>query len=112
MAIIDSLAINTKMRFIATVGNTSELINPTKGDVCYDGKTTWVYTGTKWESLDTTLAFSINTSSSSLEESPKIIYKSITNCTNCGGLLSWQSIYDSTIRCSYCGSILQKEVLK
>jgi DNA-directed RNA polymerase subunit RPC12/RpoP len=94
-----------KVNFVPTVDNVSELPDPIMGDVCYNGKTTWMYTGTKWEPLEIP-----DNSLSGIEDVPKkIIYKSITNCTNCGGLLSWQSIYEPAVRCSYCGSILQKE---
>ena len=112
-AMFDDLIFKYKGTISYTV-ELNEIEDVEIGDIYYCTYTNsnYVYTGTKWEPLDTTLAFSINTSSLSLEESPKkMVYKSITNCTNCNGILSWQSIYEPTIRCSYCGSILQKEVL-
>ena len=114
---MDTMIDDLIFKYKATISHTAELDEMEDveiGDIyyCVSTNKNYVYTGTKWEPLNTTLAFSINTSSPSLEESPKkIVYKSITNCTNCNGVLSWQSMYEPTVRCSYCGSILQKEVV-
>lgn len=101
-SIIDKLRLN--FNYKRTIYDIEELygIDAAIGDICHcaSDNRSYVYTANGWIKLE-----------SGLSESPKIVYKSITNCTNCGGLLSWQSMYEPTVRCSYCGSILQKEIV-
>ena len=98
---------DTIFNYIGTIIDIEDLYYKTDaaiGDIyyCIGTNRNYIYTTDGWIQLEY----------SNLNESPKkMIYKSITNCTNCNGVLSWQSIYEPTVRCSYCGSILQKEVL-